>query len=64
MGRKTPENKHPDYSRVIQIIEHYLQHGTDTHPDENHEEAARSLESGDAQRALVEIGAAMDRAKR
>lgn len=64
MGRKPPEVKNPDYSGVIQVIEHHLQYDSGSHPYESQEEAAREMESGDAWRALVEIGAAMDRAKR
>jgi hypothetical protein len=62
MGRKTA--KSPDYSAVIDVIEHYLQFGSGSHPYENHEESARATTDGDAWRALVEIGEALDRAKK
>ena len=64
MGRRTPDAKNPDYSEVISTVEHHLQCRSPHHPDPNHEESARGMESGDAWRALVEIGAALDRAKR
>ena len=64
MGKKTPENRNPDYFNVISTIEHHLQHGTGSWPYESHEDTANHLEPGDAWRALVEIGAALDKAKR
>lgn len=54
----------PDYTNVIRTIEHYLQYGSGHHPHASHEEAAREMASGDAQRALQEIGAMLDQAKR
>lgn len=63
MGRKTPVNSGPDYSEVIRIIEHHLQHGSSFHPYDSRKEAAWEMEDGDARRALVEIGEALDRAK-
>lgn len=64
MGKKTESVKSPDYAEVISTIEHHLQHDRGVHPYESHEEAARASESGDAWRALIEIGAALDKAKR
>lgn len=64
MGRKTESKKNPDYLDVIRTIEHYLQHSTGVHPYDSHEEAARSMEPGDCERVLWEIGAALDKAKR
>lgn len=52
----------PDLSEVLSVIEHWLQHGTGTHPHGSYADAARAMEPGDAQRALVSIGEAMDRA--
>jgi hypothetical protein len=51
-----------DYSQVIREIEHHLQHGTGPHPYQSYCEAAEAHESGDAWRALRDIGEAMDRA--
>lgn len=64
MGKIASENKNPDYIEVIKTIKHHLQYGAGAWSDESHEECARSLECGDAQRALVEIGAALDRVNR
>lgn len=64
MSRKVLEGKDPDYSNVIRVIEHHLQCGTGAWPYDSHEETARALGDRDAQRALVEIGIALDRVKR
>jgi hypothetical protein len=55
-----------DYSEVIGTIEHWLQYNgrRGVHPYESHEESARAMEPGDCQKALWEIGEALDRAKR
>lgn len=58
-GRKPP----PDYAEVIRVIEHHLQCRTPSWPYDSHQETAQALESGDAHRALVEIGAALDEIK-
>lgn len=52
--------KKVDYAPVIQEIEHHLQNGTGTHPYQSYRAAAEAHESGDAWRALVDIGEAMD----
>jgi len=55
----------PNYGEVIRVIEHYLQYDGrgGIHPYESHEEAADAMEPGDAERALVAIGQALDRVK-
>lgn len=55
-----------DYSKVIRAIEHHLQYDghSGVHPYESHEEAARNMESGDSWRALADIAAELDRAKK
>lgn len=64
MGRKTPVNSDPDYSEVIRVIEHHLQHGSSFHPYDSRKEAAIGMADKDAWRVLVEIGEALDRAER